>query len=136
MCKIEENYIDRLYERIVIEEIENALALYPDSLSETLWDVPELRDKIMTYVVSQSSLPYLRLEHHRKFPIKRKFPYHSLELRLKIEAMVYQAIEAILKSEFELLSDPPSLNQVTDFNFKSGDRISKIYLRVINTRCF
>lgn len=136
MCKIEENYIDRLYERIVIEEIENALALYPDSLSQTLWVVPELRDKIITYVVSQSSLPPRRLEHHRKFPIKRKFPYHSLELRLKIEAMVHQAIQAILKSEFGLLSDPPSLNQFTDLNFKSGDRISQIYSRVINMRCF
>lgn len=128
MCNIEEHYLDNLGHKIVAEEIEDALALYSESSSQTVFAIPELREKLSTYVLSKILLPHRVLEAGKDFRIKPKFPYRSLELRLIIEEQVHQGIQAILTSDFDLLSDDLSLNQYPDVHFHNEIEFTR-YIR-------
>lgn len=127
---ITENYLDRTGYQMVIEEIENALALYPDYLSQTILGNSESRQKIITNVINQVWHLDRRLKSEQKCLVQRKSPYHSLELRLKIEETVHQSIHAILKSEL-LFHDRLSLDRHLNVNLDSGDRFTPNYSRAI-----
>ncbi len=86
---------------VVNEEIENALDLYPDEPYKQAFANPELRQKLVHYVLSgiQTIHPVQAKMH--TVPVKTKFPYRSLELRLHIENYVHWGIEYLLEANFE-----------------------------------
>jgi hypothetical protein len=81
---------------VVNEEIESALDLYPDELYKQAFANPELRQKLIDYVMTGIQGIYPYLEHRQGLPTKTKFPYRSLELRLHIENYVHWGIEQLL----------------------------------------
>lgn len=81
---------------VVNEEIENALELYPDEPCKKAFANPELRQKLVNYVMSGIQGIYPILVNKPSFPAKNKFPYRSLELRLHIENYVHWGIEYLL----------------------------------------
>ncbi len=81
---------------VVNEEIENALDLYPDEPYKRAFANPELRQKLVNYVMSGIQGIYPALEQNSSLPVTTKFPYRSLELRLHIESYVHWGIEYLL----------------------------------------
>lgn len=91
---------------IVNEEIENALELYPDEPYKKAFANPELRQKLINYVMGgiQSIHPI-----HSKLQsslAKTNFPYRSLELRLQVENYVHWGIEYLLERHSGRLERP------------------------------
>lgn len=117
MYQISEPYEDNLGHTIVLEEIEDALALYPEYSYQTIFAIPEFRQKLITYVITKISRPHRLVETDKALIIKQKLPYRSLELRLMIEGYVHEGIQTILQSEFELFSESLSFNQLADYDF-------------------
>jgi len=130
---ITENYLDLTGYQMVIEEMENAIALYPDYLSQRIFGTSELRQKIITDVINQVWPPDFGVKFQEKCSVKRKSPYRSLELRLKIEAIVHQSIQTIFKSELSLSHDRLSILSLRrfDVNLHRGDRRCPNYSRAI-----
>ncbi|HEY9728798.1 MAG TPA: hypothetical protein V6D50_20295, partial [Chroococcales cyanobacterium] len=83
---------------LVNEEIDNALELYPEEPYRTIFASPELRQKLINYVMSglQGFLPSTEDKSNR--PAKETIPYRSLELRLHVENYVHWGIEYILET--------------------------------------
>lgn len=88
--------IENLGLLVVNEEIENALDLYPDDSYREAFANPELRQKLVSYVMSGLQGIYPTLTTRQSQPVKTKFPYRSLELRLQIESYVHWGIEYLL----------------------------------------
>jgi hypothetical protein len=82
---------------IVNEEIEQALELYPDEPYKKAFASPELRQKLISYVMNKIQEAYSCVEKTPNRPQKLKFPYRSLELRLHIENYVHRGIDRILQ---------------------------------------
>jgi len=93
MCK----EIENLGLVVVNEEIETALELYPAEPYKQAFANPELRQKLVNYVISGIQGIYPFLENRQSLPVKTRFPYHSLELRLHIENYVHWGIEHLLE---------------------------------------
>ncbi|HBB34090.1 MAG TPA: hypothetical protein DDZ80_08030 [Cyanobacteria bacterium UBA8803] len=89
--------------QLVNEEIDNALELYPDDACKKVFALPELRQKLVDYVMGGIPDAYLSGNVSNR-PIKTKFPYRSLELRLRVEEYVHWGIEYILKTHAHLLN--------------------------------
>jgi hypothetical protein len=81
---------------VVNEEIESALELYPEEPYKKAFANPELRQKLVYYVLSGIQGIYPVLVNKPSLPVKTKFPYRSLELRLHIENYVHWGIEYLL----------------------------------------
>lgn len=81
---------------VVNEEIENALDLYPEEPYKRAFANPELRQKLVNYVMNGIQGIYPALEHKSSLPAKPRFPYRSLELRLHIESYVHWGIEYLI----------------------------------------
>ncbi|MEW6495264.1 MAG: hypothetical protein AB1589_22525 [Cyanobacteriota bacterium] len=88
---------------VVNEEIDNALDLYPDEPYKQAFANPELRQKLVDYVMSGIRGLYPVLENKSSLPVKIKFPYRSLELRLHIENYVHWGIEYLLEVKSDWL---------------------------------
>jgi hypothetical protein len=81
---------------VINEEIENALDLYPDQPYKQAFAHPELRQKLINYVMGGIQGLYPVLVNQQNLSTKMKFPYRSLELRLHIENYVHWGIEYLL----------------------------------------
>ncbi|AFZ17746.1 hypothetical protein [Allocoleopsis franciscana] len=88
---------------VINEEIANALDLYPDDPYKQAFANPELRQKLVNYVMSGIQGLYPVLAHQQGWPVKTKFPYRSLELRLHIENYVHWGIEHLLAANSDWL---------------------------------
>jgi hypothetical protein len=88
---------------IVNEEIEHALELYPDEPYKEAFASPELRQKLISYVMNKIQEAYSGIENMPNRPAKPKFPYRSLELRLRIESYVHKGIDGILQVNSNLV---------------------------------
>lgn len=82
---------------VVNEEIDNALELYPDNPYKMAFANPELRQKLVNYVASGLRAIYPALGNKHSLPVKTRFPYRSLELRLHVENYVHWGIEHLLE---------------------------------------
>ncbi len=82
---------------LINEEIDNALELYPDEPYKKVFAIPELRQKLIDYVTKGIQEVYPVIKTTQNLPVKTKFPYRSLELRLHIENYVHWGIEYILE---------------------------------------
>ena len=97
MYQITPNYLDDIGHQIVLEEIDNALALYPESLAQKV-NFRDFRQKVITDVTKKILLNRL-FDHRQKSWRKCKSPYRSLELRLLIEQYAHEVIQSRLQSE-------------------------------------
>jgi hypothetical protein len=88
---------------IVNEEIEQALELYPDEPYKKAFASPELRQRLISYVMNKIQEAYSCVEKTPNRPEKLKFPYRSLELRLCIENYVHRGIDRILQVNSNLV---------------------------------
>ncbi len=82
---------------LINEEIENALELYPDEPYKKIFSIPELRQQLFNYVMSKIQELYPVVKERHNLTLKPKFPYHSLELRLRIENYVHWGIKSIIE---------------------------------------
>lgn len=97
MYQITQNYLDDIGHQIVLEEIDNALALYPESLAQKV-NFRDFRQKVITDVTNKILLNRL-FDQSKKSWRKCKFPYRSLELRLLIEQYAHEVIQSRFQSE-------------------------------------
>lgn len=88
---------------VINEEITNALELYPDEPYKQAFANPELRQKLVDYVMSGIQGLYPVFANQQGWPVKTKFPYRSLELRLHIENYVHWGIEHLLATNSDWL---------------------------------
>lgn len=91
---------------VVNEEIENALELYPDEPYKRAFANPELRQKLVNYVMSGIQGIYPVHAKTPSLPARTKFPYRSLELRLHIESYVHWGIEYLLEANSDCVGHP------------------------------
>ncbi|HBL15169.1 MAG TPA: hypothetical protein DD379_28020 [Cyanobacteria bacterium UBA11162] len=92
--------------QLVNEEIDNALDIYPDDACKKAFANPELRQKLIDYVMGGIPEAYMYDEDAPKRAVKAKFPYRSLELRLRVEKYVHWGIEYILETHSDSVNHP------------------------------
>jgi hypothetical protein len=92
---------------LINEEIDNALELYPDEPYKKVFAIPELRQKLIDYVTKGIQEVYPVIQTTQNLPVKTKFPYRSLELRLHIENYVHWGIEYILEVNSNRVTHSP-----------------------------
>lgn len=83
--------------QIIDEEIANALDIYLSGFYKTVFVLPELHQKLRHYVLYKLTESYIMMEKSSDFIIKQYLPYHSLELRLKLESYTQEAIFKIVE---------------------------------------
>lgn len=86
---------------VVLEEIENALEVYPDEACRKFFAAPEWHQKLTAYVLSRIPAVYTIRESLQIASRKPKFPLLSLELRLRLEKYIYRGIKQIFQSSFD-----------------------------------
>lgn len=80
---------------IVIEEVDNVVQNFYYSNYYQDLNLPEMRQKLIQYTLTKFQKFY-RLDSlwcNRQFS---KYPYHSLELRLRLEKCIYEGISNLL----------------------------------------
>jgi hypothetical protein len=94
---------------LAIEEIDLFLATYPDDHPyPAAFSRPELRRKLVAWVLSQVPNRYATLQDSQGRPVYPDFRCASLEKRLKIEEVIEKGIK-------EILQDDPEFKIGTDF---------------------
>ncbi|KOR34616.1 MULTISPECIES: hypothetical protein [Planktothricoides] len=103
MYQITEKCLDKISYQIVIEEVENALASYPECCKSNQ-NLRDFRQEVITDV-TEKILSNRLLQKREKSSFQR-LPYRSLELRLLIEDYAHAAIKFRLQGhQFNKLSD-------------------------------
>lgn len=92
--------------QLVNEEIENALAVYGDELYSGLFAQPDVRQRLVDYVMAAIPEVYTQANPTANGSVPTKIPYHSLELRLRVETYAHWGIEYILHTQSDW--HPPS----------------------------
>lgn len=90
--------------QLVNEEIDMALELYPDQAYKKAFGLPELRQRLIDYVMAGIPDAYTHSTVTPNRKVQSKFPYHSLELRLRVEQYVHWGIEYILETHSDVLN--------------------------------
>ena len=92
--------------RLVNEEIDNALAVYGDELYNELFAQPDVRQRLVDYVMAAIPEAYTQAKKTTNGSVSTKIPYHSLELRLRVETYAHWGIEYLLHTQSDW--HPPS----------------------------
>ena len=90
--------------QVVNEEIDYALAVYPDESGKKVFANPDFRQKLIDYVMGSIPEIYFQSKDALNRAVKTRFPSASLELRLRIEKYVHWGIEYILATHGDVLS--------------------------------
>jgi len=90
--------------KLVNEEIDNALMLYPEGLQKQAFAGSNFRQQLIDYIASRVIRDYILANDGQDSPIPAKFPYHSLELRLKVETFIHRGIRLFFPAESALMS--------------------------------
>ena len=83
---------------VATEEVESFLEVYSECASQISLSVPEIRQKLIDYVVARSCDRYLAINHIEERPGKFDFPYGPLEQRLHMEILIHKGILHITKN--------------------------------------
>ncbi|MGB7443712.1 MAG: hypothetical protein WA919_21830 [Coleofasciculaceae cyanobacterium] len=97
--------------KLVVEEIDNALALYPEKAQKQIFASPNFRQLLIDYVASRIIREYLMANDGQDSQILPKFPYHSLELRLKVEIFVHRGIRHFFPDQSALMVSATSVEK-------------------------
>lgn len=98
MCKL--NYWKL---KLIEEEIENLLDVYPEKFYQATFTIPDLHQKLVLYVMNNLPDLYRLIDKGTALLIKNRFPYHSLELRLQVEDYINAGIADILAENQNIL---------------------------------
>jgi hypothetical protein len=85
--------------RVVSEEIEIALEQYPDLPYKEAFANSEMREELIAYVLGRLAVFSRDGGETNKTRYSPKFPYRSLELRLRIEAHIHRGIQQLLREK-------------------------------------
>lgn len=85
--------------RLVSEEIEIALEQYPDFPYKEAFANSEMRQELIAYVIRRLAIFSRDGDETRKTLYPPKFPYRSLELRLRIEAHIHRGIQQLFREK-------------------------------------
>lgn len=85
--------------RVVSEEIETALEQYPDLPYREAFANSEMREQLIAYVIGRLAVFSRDGGETNKTRYSPKFPYRSLELRLRIEAHIHRGIQQLLREK-------------------------------------
>jgi hypothetical protein len=91
-------------QELIDEEIENALELYSDEFYKRILAIREFRHQLIVYVLERVESASVDLKGKQHLLSKTKFPYRSLELRLRIEQYIMEGIEQILQINSDALA--------------------------------
>lgn len=83
--------------QVIEEEIENALEHYSQHPYKTAFAIPDWRQKLLSYLLSQVPGSYLVIEDNQKLLIKNQFSYRSMELRLQLENHIHKGIAQLIQ---------------------------------------
>ena len=78
--------------QIIEEEIENPLDIYLAGFYKTAFGIPELHQRLRHYVLQELTKSYRMMANNSNIIMKQHLPYHSLELRLKLEKYTQEGI--------------------------------------------
>ncbi len=100
--------------RVVSEEIEIALEQYPDFPYKEALANSEMRQELMAYVLRRLGVFYRDGDQTNRNLTPHKFPYRSLELRLRIEGHIHKGIQQLFceKAAWLIPSVHPEISQV------------------------
>lgn len=89
--------IVNLTQPIVTQEVEEVLSSYPDRPYQQAFAIPDLRQKLIAYVMTRSQVAYTAVEEEVNLnPDAFRL---SLEERLQMEALIHQGIHQILQED-------------------------------------
>jgi hypothetical protein len=88
--------------QVVNEEIDHALAVYPDESGKKVFANLDFRQKLIDYVMGAIPETYFRSKDSLNRAVTIRFPSNSLELRLRIEKYVHWGIEYILATHSDV----------------------------------
>lgn len=91
--------IVNLTEPIVVQEIEEVLSKYPDRPYQRAFAIPDLRQKLIVYVMTRSRVAYAVVESETNVDSRVYCP--SIEERLQIEALIHQGVQQIFQEDAE-----------------------------------
>lgn len=89
--------------QVVIQEIENVFDDYFHHPARQAFAIPELRQKLIAYVLNRIRSRYIVIEDEQDVAISHKFPC-SQEQRLHIEAVIKSGIQHILQENSDWVS--------------------------------
>lgn len=89
---------------LVVEEVESVLDTYPYHPYQQAFAIPDLRQKLLAYVLSRIYNLYAAITEGTEVAKVSQLAHCSLEHRLSIEALVRQGIEHILQESADWLS--------------------------------
>lgn len=101
--------------QLVNEEIDNVLDIYPDQNCKKAFANPELRQKLIDYVMGGIPEAYIYDQDTPKETVKDKFPYRSLELRLRVEKYVHWGIDYIMETNSGIRSQSMTTQARIDY---------------------
>ncbi len=87
----------------IVEQIESALETYPDHPYQRAFAIPDLRQELITYVLSRISSCDVAVDKSKQLSLNFK-TLTSPEIRGCLEALIYQGIRHILNENEERLS--------------------------------
>jgi hypothetical protein len=91
--------IVNLTEPIVVQEIEDTLSTYPYQPYQQAFAIPDLRQKLIAYVMTRSQVSYTVVDSEAVF--NPNAIHASIEERLQMEALIRQGIDQILQEDAE-----------------------------------
>jgi hypothetical protein len=99
--------------RVVSEEIAIALEQYPDFPYKEAFANSEMRQELMAYVLRRLAVFSRDGDGTAQTLSPHKFPYRSLELRLRVEAHIHRGIQQLLceKAAWFIPSVHPEISQ-------------------------
>lgn len=96
--------IINLTEIVVSEEIGNVLSTYPDHPYQQAFAHPEMRQKLMAYILSKIPNQYMAIEEEELLRNKDNLSNKCLARRLQIESLVHQGIDQLLEIDAEWIN--------------------------------
>lgn len=98
------NKIVNLTWEVVTQEIEDVLEAYPEYPYQAAFAIPELRQKLVAYVLSRVSNDYTVMDDQEEQPSRSQHAYLSLKERLHIEVLIRAGIHQILREKADWIS--------------------------------
>jgi len=89
---------------LVVEEAESVLDTYPYHPYQQVFAIPNLRQKLLAYVLSRIHNLYAVINQGTELSQASQIAHRSLENRLNIEALIRQGIEHILQENTDWVS--------------------------------
>lgn len=86
---------------VVVQEVENVLDTYPNHPYQQAFSAPDLRQKLISYVLCRIPSCYAVVENSQQPVIDRKSLCFSLEQDLQVEALIRRGIQQIVQEDSE-----------------------------------